>query len=188
MKDKNVLLEIYKIFNNEKFKNTISRSFIDDLHVGNDEIVTIKVLTDNKLLKNKFNDAKNLEYKINGDEIIIKLNHKKMDGMNLLKIFYPEKYQKMVESADDFLLYNLIPLIQIPNIIEFINTSKNTKLISSHDLEFILETCSRVIVIDKGEVVADGVPAEIMNREKFMKEHGLERPHSLMHMKREHIH
>jgi len=66
-------------------------------------------------------------------------------------------------------------------LINFVNSTSITTIIASHDLEFILETCLRVIVLDKGIVVADGPSIEIMNDEEFMLKHGLERPHSLLH-------
>ena len=66
-------------------------------------------------------------------------------------------------------------------LINFINLSSETTLISSHDLEFVLETCPRVILIDDGNIVIDGKSSEVMNDVKLMEEHGLERPHSLLH-------
>jgi cobalt/nickel transport system ATP-binding protein len=56
-----------------------------------------------------------------------------------------------------------------------------TKLIATHDLELVVELCSRVIVLDGGSVVADGPMHELLNDEKLMLEHGLERPHILRH-------
>jgi cobalt/nickel transport system ATP-binding protein len=73
-------------------------------------------------------------------------------------------------------------------LINFLNASRETKLISSHDMEFILETCSRVIILDEGSIVADGDPREIMNNEALMHRHGMERPHSLLHLQKNHIH
>jgi energy-coupling factor transporter ATP-binding protein EcfA2 len=56
-----------------------------------------------------------------------------------------------------------------------------TKLIATHDLEWVVELCSRVIVLDGGIVVADGPTVEILNNEPLMLAHGLERPHILRH-------
>jgi cobalt/nickel transport system ATP-binding protein len=64
-------------------------------------------------------------------------------------------------------------------LINFLNDSQETMLISSHDLEFILEVCERVLLIDGGEVIADGNPTEIMSDVGLMEAHGLEVPHSL---------
>lgn len=59
------------------------------------------------------------------------------------------------------------------------NMGDKTLLIASHDLEFILETCTRVILLEGGAVRADGNPAEVMGDEALMEKHGLEVPHSL---------
>ena len=56
-----------------------------------------------------------------------------------------------------------------------------TKLIATHDLELVVELCSRAIVLDKGTVVADGPVVELLNDEELMLAHGLEKPHILRH-------
>jgi cobalt/nickel transport system ATP-binding protein len=56
-----------------------------------------------------------------------------------------------------------------------------TKLIATHDLEWVVDLCSRVIVLDGGGVVADGPTTEILSDEALMLAHGLERPHILRH-------
>ena len=56
-----------------------------------------------------------------------------------------------------------------------------TKLIATHDLELVVELCSRAIVLDQGLVVADGPAVELLNDEVLMIAHGLERPHILRH-------
>lgn len=56
-----------------------------------------------------------------------------------------------------------------------------TKLIATHDLEFVVKLCDRVLVADRGEIVADGTPSAILNDEPLMLRHGLERPHILQH-------
>jgi len=56
-----------------------------------------------------------------------------------------------------------------------------SKLIASHDLEMILALCGRVLVMDRGELVAEGPAAAILGDEPLMLAHGLEKPHSLLH-------
>jgi cobalt transport protein ATP-binding subunit len=56
-----------------------------------------------------------------------------------------------------------------------------TKLIATHDLEMVVELCSRAIVLDLGAVIADGPVAELLGDEALMLAHGLERPHILWH-------
>jgi cobalt/nickel transport system ATP-binding protein len=61
-------------------------------------------------------------------------------------------------------------------------TMPETMLIATHDLEFVVEVCTRAIVIDNGKLVADGAAVDILNDEDLMLVHGLERPHILRHM------
>jgi len=56
-----------------------------------------------------------------------------------------------------------------------------TKIIASHDLELVVELCPRVILLDGGQIIADGATAQLLNDEKLMLAHGLERPHILQH-------
>ncbi len=72
-------------------------------------------------------------------------------------------------------------------LIDFINSSDQTMLIASHDLEFILETCAQVIILNEGRLIINGRSDEVMNNDKLMTDNGLERPHSLLHRK-EHKH
>ncbi|WP_228054261.1 energy-coupling factor ABC transporter ATP-binding protein [Nodosilinea sp. LEGE 07298] len=72
-------------------------------------------------------------------------------------------------------------------LIRFLQNSTETVLISSHDLEFVLEVCDRVILIDEGHIIADGCPRQIMGDQALMEAHGLEKPHSLIpHVERHH--
>lgn len=64
-------------------------------------------------------------------------------------------------------------------LIEFLQMSQETLVIASHDLEFILEVCERVVLLDGGQVMADGPCREIMANAELMERHALERPHSL---------
>jgi cobalt/nickel transport system ATP-binding protein len=56
-----------------------------------------------------------------------------------------------------------------------------TKLIATHDLELAVELCSRAIVLDHGQIIADGPTVELLNDEELMLAHGLECPHILRH-------
>lgn len=66
-------------------------------------------------------------------------------------------------------------------LIQFLQTSQETMMISSHDLELILEVCDRVILLNRGQIVADGIPQTIMSDRHLMEDNGLEVPHSLTH-------
>jgi cobalt/nickel transport system ATP-binding protein len=51
-----------------------------------------------------------------------------------------------------------------------------TMLVSSHDLLMVRELFPRMIIMDEGRIVADGPTADLMNNEKLLDEHGLEKP------------
>jgi len=65
-------------------------------------------------------------------------------------------------------------------LIRLLQSSQETILIASHDLEFVLEVCNRVVLIDDGSIVADGNSREIMGNVQLMEAHGQEKPHSLI--------
>jgi cobalt transport protein ATP-binding subunit len=56
------------------------------------------------------------------------------------------------------------------------------KIIATHDLELAVELCARAIILDRGEIIADGRTVDLLNDEKLMLTHGLERPHILHHL------
>jgi cobalt/nickel transport system ATP-binding protein len=56
-----------------------------------------------------------------------------------------------------------------------------TQVIATHDLELVAELCSRIIVLDGGQVVAEGESVQLLDDEPLMLAHGLERPHILRH-------
>ncbi|MDO5652639.1 MAG: ABC transporter ATP-binding protein [Brachymonas sp.] len=69
-------------------------------------------------------------------------------------------------------------------LIPILQQSAPTILVASHDLELLLETCTRIVVLDEGRIVADGLPDAILGDEALMQKHGQEKPHSLM----QHVH
>lgn len=64
-------------------------------------------------------------------------------------------------------------------LIRLLNGLSGTRIIAAHDLEMILETCDRVLLLDKGHLVADGPARALLADAALMDAHGLEVPHSL---------
>jgi cobalt/nickel transport system ATP-binding protein len=62
---------------------------------------------------------------------------------------------------------------------QLVNALTVTKIIAAHDLEMILQTCRRALILDQGRVVADGPARELFADAALMEAHGLEVPHSL---------
>jgi cobalt/nickel transport system ATP-binding protein len=67
------------------------------------------------------------------------------------------------------------------DLIRLIQSLPGTKVIAAHDLELIVETCPRVLVLDQGRVVADGPSQTLLADPTLMEAHGLEVPYSLRH-------
>ena len=61
-------------------------------------------------------------------------------------------------------------------VIHAINDLPQTKLIASHDLDMILDTCSRVIVLSHGEIAADGPAQTILRDQALLEANRLELP------------
>ncbi|HRX85757.1 MAG TPA: energy-coupling factor ABC transporter ATP-binding protein [Phycisphaerae bacterium] len=64
-------------------------------------------------------------------------------------------------------------------LIELLNSRSETLLVATHDLEFVLATCTRVVVLSGGGVAADGPARDVMARAELMDRAGLEVPYSL---------
>jgi cobalt/nickel transport system ATP-binding protein len=67
-------------------------------------------------------------------------------------------------------------------LIELLRAIEPTRVIATHDLELVVEVCSRAIVLDGGRLVADGPAKDLLNDEALMRAHALERPHILRHV------
>ena len=65
------------------------------------------------------------------------------------------------------------------NLIHLMNSFDKLKIITSHDLDFILDTCDRVILLDHGEIIADDAAGKILRDQDLLEAHGLELPLSL---------
>jgi cobalt/nickel transport system ATP-binding protein len=64
-------------------------------------------------------------------------------------------------------------------LIHLLNDLPGTKIIAAHDLELILQTCPRVLLLDQGRLIADGPVRTILADAALMDAHGLEVPYSL---------
>jgi len=64
-------------------------------------------------------------------------------------------------------------------VMSLLKRFEHTKIITSHDLDMVLETCKRVIVIKDGKVAADGITSEILTNVRLLDDCGLEMPLSL---------
>ncbi|MBQ9345975.1 MAG: ABC transporter ATP-binding protein [Oscillibacter sp.] len=61
-------------------------------------------------------------------------------------------------------------------LIGILNALPGVKLIASHDLDFIYDTCPRVILLSRGRIAGDG-PAETLLRDRpLLEAHGLRLP------------
>jgi cobalt/nickel transport system ATP-binding protein len=65
------------------------------------------------------------------------------------------------------------------DLINLLKSFNHTKIVASHDLDFILDTCRRCIVIKEGKIVADGAAEYILSDKDLLEENNLELPLSL---------
>ena len=61
-------------------------------------------------------------------------------------------------------------------LLEILRTFPGTQIIATHDLDFALELCHRVLVLDGGELKADGPVEQVLDNSSLMDRHGLEVP------------
>jgi cobalt/nickel transport system ATP-binding protein len=64
-------------------------------------------------------------------------------------------------------------------LITLLSGMNQTLMVASHDLEMILDLCTRVILINDGHIRADGPTALILSNRALMEAHGQEVPSSL---------
>ncbi|MCB0001722.1 MAG: ABC transporter ATP-binding protein [Anaerolineae bacterium] len=62
------------------------------------------------------------------------------------------------------------------SLINLLRSLDATMLVSTHDMPLVGELFERMIVLDGGQVVADGPTAEIMANPELLEAHGLEAP------------
>lgn len=66
------------------------------------------------------------------------------------------------------------------NLIEVIRSLPCAKLIASHDLDFIYDTCPRTIVLSEGRAVFAGDTHQVLSDRAFLEANGLELPLSFI--------
>jgi cobalt transport protein ATP-binding subunit len=59
-------------------------------------------------------------------------------------------------------------------LINLLRALPQTMLVSTHDMRLVAELFPRSVVLDDGQVVADGPTADLMARSDFLEAHGLE--------------
>lgn len=59
------------------------------------------------------------------------------------------------------------------SLMELLGQLSMTKIIATHDLELVSALCNRTLVMDEGEIVADGETEDILGDNSLLKEHGL---------------
>lgn len=62
------------------------------------------------------------------------------------------------------------------NLIHILNQFNHMKIIATHDLDMVLDTCNRVILLSEGKIIRDGETKEILFDKKLLEENGLELP------------
>lgn len=61
-------------------------------------------------------------------------------------------------------------------LIELLRDLPQTMLVSTHDLRMVQELFPRMVIMDEGRIVADGVTAALLNDAALLEAHGLEMP------------
>lgn len=61
-------------------------------------------------------------------------------------------------------------------LINTLNSLQVTKIIASHDLDLILDTCDRVLLLSDGKIAADGKADEILRDKALLESNHLELP------------
>jgi cobalt/nickel transport system ATP-binding protein len=64
-------------------------------------------------------------------------------------------------------------------LINLLRHFHHTKIVASHDLDLILDVCTRCVIIKEGRVVADGPVEQMLSDERLLEENNLELPLSL---------
>ena len=61
-------------------------------------------------------------------------------------------------------------------LLQILEQFPGTQIIATHDLEFVLDLCQRVLVLDGGKLQSDGPAERVLSNSGLMDRHGLEVP------------
>jgi cobalt/nickel transport system ATP-binding protein len=61
-------------------------------------------------------------------------------------------------------------------LIKLLQSFEHTRIIASHDLDMVMEVCSRTLVFHQGKMLADGPTAEVLQDEELLAVSHLEKP------------
>ncbi|HBI94103.1 MAG TPA: cobalt ABC transporter ATP-binding protein, partial [Terrisporobacter glycolicus] len=67
-------------------------------------------------------------------------------------------------------------------LINILNNFEYTKIIASHDLDMILDTCNKTIVLKEGTIVESGYTKDILLNKELMEKSNLELPLSVQNV------
>jgi cobalt/nickel transport system ATP-binding protein len=62
------------------------------------------------------------------------------------------------------------------SLINLLDDLPLTMLVSTHDMPLVKELFPRMVILDRGQVVADGPTSDLMEDEPLLEAHGLEKP------------
>ena len=118
------------------------------------------------------------------DSVLKELGQEKLKGLYNHKISGGEK--RMAAVATVLAMDPEVLLMDEPTsaldpynrriIINTIRKLPRTKIITSHDLDMIYDTCSRVILLSGGSVAADGPAEEILRDKELLEDNRMELP------------
>jgi cobalt/nickel transport system ATP-binding protein len=69
------------------------------------------------------------------------------------------------------------------DLINLLKELNVTKIVATHDMDMVMDICTRTVLIDKGTIVADGKVMDILSDKDLLESHDLELPFSLAFLK-----
>lgn len=125
------------------------------------------------------------------DYALKKVNAEKIRSKNIYELSGGEKklasIATILSMTPDIILMDEPSISLDPknrrNLINILNDFAHLKIITSHDLDFVWDTCTRVILMNDGQIVADGKTEEILCNKELLEENSLELPLSLSRVK-----